>query len=321
MNIEAYSRKTTELFGIRIPGSFTIIRGHEFRGRTFKHWSEYRGDFYRLMKFCCEFPEMNDDGDSPNLGKFKEYIIDTRDVSWVGGTYQALCEPLTDFSLYRDKLTKISSSKTYKNMVYAFDEAMVRRRVRSDYDGEYDLDKKWDSNPFHQRQPKKSCTRIVKLYVDAGFSCGVSAETIDEYGAFIAAFINIMERNSVLVEVHACYTGVGQHTGMWCQGEEEGFDFDILVKRADQYLPPGQLLKAFSTVFYRRTIFSLITASAEHMGKKVSDGLGSPFEFGKCWELDGNNLRIFSVPSHKEQGQILDQLMNIIGNKGDNETI
>jgi hypothetical protein len=304
-------KQTTKIFGLDFPGKMVVQKKAMFEKNKYDTLVEYEGNFFDYFKFVTS--------DTPALAtglneeRFKHHIFADSydDNQFKGGTLRDVIEPHKDFTVFHDAVKKISSNKLWKKMAHSFDMTSTRKRVRSAYDGDYDHDKRYDMEPFSRREIKPSIARIVRIRIDASFNCGVGAEQINRFGGFVAAIINLMERNGFLAELHVSHTG---YNFMYCEGSSLMRN-TLLVKKADEYMPPSKVLKVLSSVWYRRAGFSMIVAAAEICGNKVGDGLGTPYRYSKVWEKIGNEIHIYSAPSSDEQNGILEKLIELVGER------
>lgn len=298
------------LLGIQIPGKFTHLKNTSFLGRKYKDFIGYKGSFASYHQFVSSRPIAAGGHNAELFNRYLDVEAKHKRAGFSGGEYKDLITPVKDFTEFNEQRKTISQNKLWKNIVTQFSTAMVRRRVRSEYDGEFDYDKRYDIAPFSQRSKAPQTRRSVKLFMESSFSCHVKAETITQYGCFVAAIVNLLEANGTNVELVATYTSTGFLSGIYAASM---FRFEQTVKQSDEYVPLGQLLRLASGVYYRRAIFSLIVLAAEYAGHQVSEGLGSPYQFGKCWERKDGNLYIYSVPKFEQQEQILTELAKVIG--------
>lgn len=309
---------STPLFGINMAGKFELKRDYDFNGKEHKLFSTYEVKFHDLFNFYknLNVNELALKGNTRNISTYKECVTDASREDFAGGTYESMTEPHTEFAGYEENKKKISSSKVWKEIKTKFDQASVRKRVKSEYDGEFDHDKRYDIQPFQRRENRKGMARIVKMFVDSSFCSDVSASDINRYGSFVAAIINTIESNGIQVEIWACYSGTNHAMAISPDDDFDGcaYRFKMLVKKSDEYLPIGSILKIFSSNWYRRAKFGLIISSAEHMNGLVRSGLGEPYDFGKCFEIKDQCLHIYSLPSQSDQDQIMIDLMKAVGN-------
>lgn len=311
---------TTKVLGLEMPGKFVFSRHTEKKRKIlangrFTQFVEYTGNYFEFLKFCRSGAWKTASSEiKQNVKQIqREFSDEGSKTGFAGGTYEELISQHSDFKPFHKATKKISSSKLWKQISHDFAESRTRKRARSAYDGDYDHDKRFDFEPFTRRQVKPSVARIVKLFIDGSYNCGVENESINEFAGFIGAIINLLEKNGVLVEVHA------SHSGQNIYGENpystaSGYTADLLVKRADEYLPIGNILKVLSSNWHRRANFAVITAASDFVGEPVADGLGCPLRFGKCWEKKGNEVFIYSAPDQSQQEDILKKLCEVVGN-------
>lgn len=289
---------TSEIFGLKIPGQFKMKNGV----------SHYYGHYNEVLDWLEKRPRVQHrlQETNSNAKSFDHHLYEGDD-DFKGGSFDQLIEPHSDFSFYHDMMKEISDNKLWKSIIHRFDKQMVRRRSRSEHDGEWDYDKRFDVQPFQRREKKKEVVRNVKLVMEGSFSCGVSAETLNRYGSFVSAVISLLEKNGVLVEVYTCYTT--DHVSQSGKNAKSLFK----IKKADEYLPVSQILKAMSAVWYRRVVFGLIVSHAELHKEHHDYGLGRPHQWGKVWEVKNKTLHIYSVPSFEDQHSIIQKLCEVIG--------
>lgn len=293
-----------------LPGVFTGSSDVEYHGKTYEKVVDWTGSFNEYLRFLKSKPSAANW--KHNGEKFNAFLYeDTKSrIEFCGGTPDELITPTTNFGPYRKALRKIQSEKLWKEVCFSFGQITQRRRARSQYDGEFDWDKRWDAEPYHQRTPRPLISRIIKLNVETGFSCGVSSATIDDYGGFACAIVTLFERNGVLVGLNVWDSTAGICEGKGNTGSLARICYQ--VKRPDEYLPPGQLLKALSSNWYRRASFSLLAANAEFLGYPAENSLGRPVTFGKVWERKDNSIHIYSVPDYTKQYEIIKELSKLL---------
>lgn len=161
-----------------------------------------------------------------------------------------------------------------------------RRRAFSEYDGEFVADRRFDIAPFATTVRAPGATRVVTLDVQLGGNAFVKAQEIQEFGAAVAAVVNLLEANGVLVNLN-------------CLSRTRGIDpnsaldltLQVNVKNANEYLTPGQLALASSTAFFRRVQFTLMAMSAAAVGKDTCKSLGSAVD-GYDHVLAGDRLEL-----------------------------
>lgn len=302
-------KKQTSLFGLNFPGTMREHKNAMFQGRKWLRVVEYNANQYDYFKFLTSGEAALAKG--KNQTEFHKQVYEGDD-SFKGGTFRQFCEPHSDFDSFHNATKQISADKLWKKVGHSFDMTNTRKRVRSAYDGDYDHDKRYDMEPFTRRETKPAIARIVKMRVDSSFSWTVNADDINRFGGFVAAIVNMIEKNGFLVELTVSNTATG-----FTQNESgsEVMMSRFLVKKADEYLPVSKILKAMSAVWFRRAGFGGIIAAAEICGEEVGYGLGTPYRYGKIWERVNDAICIYSVPSPDEQKQILEKMIEMIGER------
>lgn len=282
----------------------------EITGIAFKHSSFYSVNFFEFFDFIAKNPK-------PKTGKNAERIPDflcPRRDGFAGGTFQDLISWDTDFSQFNDTLKKISQDKLWQQVQKRLGETTTRKRAKSEHDGEWSYDNRFDIKPFYRRTQSKQVTRIVRLYAESGFSFDVSTKTINAYGAFVAAVINMLEKHGVMVDFYIRYTSKNFIEPARSNPPQSFLFIEMKVKSSDEYLPPQKILKAISSNWYRRAGFCSIVLAAEAINKTATIGLGPPWQYGKPWARHNNNLYIYSVPDYTEQHRITESLLELVGN-------
>ena len=194
----------------------------------------------------------------------------------------------------------------FKKFDFKLNNFKTRGRVRSEYDGDFDYDKKYDISPFSTRGKVLTKKKSLKLYAELSFSGRVSSKVIDEYGAFVTALVFYFEKQGVNIELYLTQTGSNPGSGNleFCNRAK------TKIKNSGEYLAKSEMLKIFNTVYFRRIGFAHIVASCDFIGQAASHSLGSPYRFNKPYEYDGikNELHIFSCPDFNKQMEIVDIL-------------
>lgn len=293
--------RVTEILGLKIPVSFKLENQ-----LPAKYQCTAEGSFSDIMNWLEKKPLADEKQRNGNF--FNEQVYAKNNNEWRGGSFAELIQPHTDFKNYDEALKKLSTAKIWEKAIQSFAEVTVRRRTRCQYDGEFDYDKRWDIEPFQRRSAKVQTRRVIKVCVKFAFSYGVDASSIEQFGAFVAAIVNLLETNGIMVGVDMSFVSKDH-----VDGDNSIFEGIVNVKKPDEYLPPGQLLKAMSPNFFRRAEFGIAIAAAQAMGKTACSNLGSPYEFNKQWESKDDTLTIYCAPHPDEQEKIIKNLIEMIG--------
>ena len=163
----------------------------------------------------------------------------------------------------------------------------TRSRRKSEHEGEWDYSRQWDTHPFMRRVSASQPRKMVTLNIHMGFNAFQDASDADKYGEFVCGLVNILGTRGIAIEINMLNHG---------QGINEKRDLNIFasikVKKAETFMPLPDLLNAFSSNFYRRSIFTLIILSAFAYGSSPSIGLGSPWPHDTNFKIDKQNGKI-----------------------------
>lgn len=212
------------------------------------------------------------------------------DQNFCGGTYEDIFSKKT--------------IKTVKSRIKPNANAMIlqRRRTRSEYDGDLNLDNKWDFRPYDTAQKKPTHKKIIKLNVSFSFSCSVSAEDLDKHCDLIKGVIVDLEKNGYLIQLNIFSENTGATT---CKKTRSCF-FEI--KKPNQYLNHQDLASVFTTNFYRRVFFTAFIKSVEDLGLVNSGGLGTPVKAEKALEIKKDEIIFNSMVENKTQEEVLKEI-------------
>lgn len=283
---------------MKSPFKFTTETNTKLFGRDVKTLLTSQANLTEVLDYYSNKPRLVKPKVPENERRFYECLY-LGDNGFKGGSFEDIFNE-KDLS----KLDKYNADH-FKSFTAALTDFSSKRRVRSEYDGDWDYDKRYDISPFNKRADGKTKKRSIKIYGEVSFSGGTGSSTIDNYGAFIVSLVNYFERNGINVDLYLTQTGTGAGT------TKQFVDRHVThIKPAGAYLAKGEMLKVFSAVFFRRIGFSQIVESCDHMGTEVDHGLGSPFTFNKKYHYDEtkNELHIFSNPSFAEQKSIVELL-------------
>ena len=250
-------------------------------------------DVFEFYKTKPQFGKSNQ-----NYNRYIDALYQGGD-DFKGGTYEDLFKKkdLTVLDKYENEVFKKFSNDFFN--------IKSKRRVRSAYDGEWDYDRRYEITPFSKREKHNIKKKSLRLNIEMSFSCFVTTEQINDYGAFVVSLIKNIEKKGISIEL--CLTKTGRNCA-----QSASVDYQIInkIKDAGEYLSKNDLLKVFNSIYYRRIGFAEIVTAAEFAGDVASTGLGSPMEFSRNFDFNGtkNTLSIFSCPSHDTQKDIVQLL-------------
>lgn len=293
---------STKLFGVDFPGKFT---------KTDTYKAKIEVGYQQLMSFYRDLGKLNLSGRDTNVKQFIKHLTDA-DVSFKGGTYENLFEPITDLSQMKQAQEKLEKNKVFKGISYTLQESVKIRRAKSQYDGDYDYDKRWDLEPYQKTRREKLQVKIVKLIINFSFSWYVDAKKIDEFGAFVSGVVNMLEKTGVMVDL----TLRSENKSFLINGDDSRSVIDVKLKKTDEYFPIQNIFRTFKGNFYRRALFGLKVANAEFLGKDVCASLGSPVSHDTYYVDKDNIVYLSGVPSPESEKEFFEDLLKVLGKKG-----
>jgi hypothetical protein len=213
---------------------------------------------------------------NPGIGA---HIHQAGDVSFKGGTPESLRRDLEGaismdrFNAARAKLAK--NGLLQKLQTRVAEVVPKRKRFNSEHDGEWSYDRRWEITPFQATCKAAAPAPVIEINCDFSISCHATASAIDAYGALVWAISDILENAGLRTRIiqHEAGTRVRASDGYGSKGLESLIELEL--KSPEQYVAPSLLAAAFQSNFFRRPIFSLITACAELGDAAVAYGLGS----------------------------------------------
>lgn len=195
---------------------------------------------------------------------------------------------------------KIKKVKTNINHKVNF-KLPQRRRVRSEYDGDFSLDNKYDIKPFDATEKKMVDRKIMNLEIEMSFPGFVKAKDIENFGEMIVGVISDLENKGYLVQVF-----VTEHTiGATSCGKEMLSKYEI--KKPNQYLSQQDIARVLNANFYRRIFLALIRLGCEKTNFTPSLGLGKAKVFSKPVEFTNEKIR-FNCLTNKTSEEMLKEI-------------
>jgi hypothetical protein len=199
------------------------------------------------------------DGKSNWIGGDSSYLGNGGNEDFYGSqsdAYNAYAKDEFDLSQYH----KASFLKNVREIGSV--DSVRRKRHLDDHDGDWDMDRKWDTKPFHNTYREESRKRI---HVDCEMCCSawVGIKAIRRYGILCFTLIKRLEELGFLVDVSISWNS----RSVFSKGNK---DFNakgtFWVKRAGEYQSTSNFAKYFTEYFYRRVIF----ASNYYVGHKLN---------------------------------------------------
>lgn len=309
---ELYNFKTTEVSG----KPFVVSPSISIPTEDYNVGYVTKGEYTDLISFYRRFfKDTLPESSTLDLGKilkqsehFKDCLY--RDGDFSGSSAEEFFTGKIDKSEFMEFKKRHSSSKVMKKIKDTFGEENRRVRTRSEYDGDYDFDKKWDNKPYSASVRTKKPVKIVKFKMDLSFSAHVSADIIKEYGFFMAMLIEQVEATGVMCEL----TVIQPSRGVLENGSSVGIT-ELLLKRSNEYMSSSEIIRCISPGFLRRVMFAHKILTVNELGHEVDSGLGYPVSFNCPFEKTEDGIHFHSVPDHSQQREIIDVLSKFL--KGD----
>jgi hypothetical protein len=271
------------------------------------------GDMVSAVATPHELVELYESRPATKVEANGQYLLSKSyrtDATFSVGTVADISAPFTDFALYDAARAELEASDLMQRLMDAQDRVRVRSRQRSEHDGEYDHDRRWDIQPFQHRVVQTRPGRILKMRVFADFSAQVKGDYINRYAALVSAIIGLVESAGVRVQLDLDFGSrdfevSGRYT----------MSLKVRVKNTDQYFNAGDLLKTLSSNFYRRVFFMGIILAADSVGKAAEDGLGMARRHSGpsavLNPVDGT-LDIHSLPHPRDQESLLASILHYV---------
>jgi hypothetical protein len=172
----------------------------------------------------------------------------------------------------------------------AIDAKRPRRRFRmSDSDGDWEYMRRFDEKPFMECYKTSSPQKILEIYAHFNFNGGVKAESINQYGAFVSAIVQLVESCGVQCRIIAVTQGNGTY---YINGKSGNGTTEVEVKKTDEYLAPAVISAIFTANFFRRFLFAAIALQSDLAGGIVSWGLGSAATLKSSVQYENGRLTL-----------------------------
>lgn len=194
-----------------------------------------------------------------------------------GGTAQALKDALAgkqDMGPFEAARLKLAGSGLLDRLqTHAADVSPRRKRRMSEHDGELDLARIYEIQPFYATHKTLQTDRTIELVCNFSISGFARPESIDEYGALVWSIADVIEAAGIKTRIILFEDGKEVDRRQRLVLEQA-----FILKEPWEYLPPSLLATAFSANFYRRAVFAMIAIGCDAYGYEVSEGLGKPIK-------------------------------------------
>ena len=242
----------------------------------------------KLVVLTATIPEMNQLLNIPakilaNQKRLTDSILSDSKAAWRGGTLkQATAMP--DMAPYLQAKTELMRGGLFKSLAPVYEHRPKRKRVNSEYDGDFDFDRKWEIKPFSTTKQIKVPIPIIKINIFLGVNCGYSPESYNKYSALAWAVTQLIESHGVNTEISYSSYAIGS-----CNGSVDYYQTGIL-KEATKYLSPQSLAYALRTSFLRRHIFAGIIHGSDYAKLPVLSTLGRAPGLPYCAKYENGTL-------------------------------
>ena len=219
----------------------------------------------------------------------------------------------------------------------ALEESMVglrkrRKRCTSEHDGEWSMDRQWDSHPFLGTLFAKREFPFVEVIYPIGMNCSASAKTIAQFNARCLALCEVLENAGYRVAItpecwgKATLSGVVEYNGKKYGGYNVYEIGRFPTREANEY---GDI-KSFSVIacaeYFRRCLFAGHLASFNLVhgfpDAVVSGGLGQAVDDRPVPAVAGQLVltknvvdQIFNLSGTKAQEIFQDRMRHTVGLK------
>lgn len=195
--------------------------------------------------------------------------FDTHENDFCDGTYRDIIESYYDRELFDAEVQRVQSSGIVDKLQTAISSGTRRKRVLSEHDGEWDMDRNWDHEPFHAVKKMPDKRKAIEFVWHMQFSANVNGPAITKCGALMYAICELISRTGTMIKIVGRFHTTDINAG-------NGLDLiqNIVLKDYDEYISGSELAAGFTSNFFRRVMFTQIILSSDRRGQEVDRGLG-----------------------------------------------
>lgn len=246
-------------------------------GVAYHEASVYAGDMLDCWSKLCASPlfEQYIRTKGLDLFKLKEEMRGDERRSFFGmSAHQFFAEANGESSIIQERFEaareELAQSGIKEQLAEGMEFKKKRKRMFSEHDGDWDMDKKWDATPFTSTKFFKKEFPIIELIFPMVNSGGVSPASISRFGARCFALAEILEQSGYRVAItgeHWCETTMAQPSELnellKELGEKNlvrkvgGNVERVIVRSASDYGDIQSTAIFGSAEFYRRCFFSI----------------------------------------------------------------
>lgn len=193
--------------------------------------------------------------------------------TWKGGSFAYLTDVLDgklDMRPLLEQQAIFQKSGLLARLQTTLAEILPRRkRVMSEEDGEWDMDRRWEIQPFQATTKAMGMGRTMDIVCHCSVNSSTGAEELNKYGAITWAISDMVEKAGIRTRVVLSYRGTSIGTQ-----KNTGQEILIDVKKPGEYIASPVIGATMQTVFFRRPIFALIVACANMNADSANSSLG-----------------------------------------------
>jgi hypothetical protein len=249
---------------------------------------------------------------SANNGRELLDLLDTRrDPEFFGGSLRDVREHL-DGRIDLAPLEKVKGQFSQTKLgarIKALSERlkMQRKRRMSERDGEWDMSRRWEVNPFQHATRERHPIKVVNFEAEFSLNCGVSAAEISKYGAMVWSIAQLIEEAGICVGIKYVKRTDRNFGGDWRQRVV------IEVKKPGEYVTPSLIAAVTTGPFYRRAMLSLNILGADLNSADVAFGLGSSPSSKEAVKFENGSLFMTLDAMEGNAEKLEQELLKAIG--------
>lgn len=243
-------------------------------------------------------------------------VTKTEKLDWVGGTEKELRDDLSgkiDLRPFQKERKRLEESGLLgKLTTTSADLTPKRKRRNSEHDGEWDMARKYEIQPFASTHRIMQAERTLDIVCNFGISGYADAESITRFGVFCWSIVDIIESAGIRCNLFITEDGTAIDVA---RGHNTN-RIKIQLKKASEYVSPSLLAAAFTCNFKRRLLFSMIPLCADLGDYAVSLSLGRPISVEDAAKFENGVLTLSPNAAEGMTAELEKQLLEAIEWKG-----
>lgn len=227
-----------------------------------------------------------------------EKTLRAENTDFTGGSYDSLFIT-PDMAAFIAAKEKLKNSNLSKRLSSKFTNINKRRRTLNEHDGEWDIARQWEIQPFFNAKRQETPNRIIDIECHLNVSWMVEAKHIAEYGCMVWAINDIIESCGISTNIVLVTESIGTDTGRRINVRTK-----VVLKKAGEYINPTNIARCLTPNYLRRILFSWYIVGCDFGDATASEGLGRPCSIDDIVKFDKGKLLISSEtirnPSDKQ---------------------